>query len=319
MASPNSTYSEALSATIANYSKGFADNLTENIALLNFIKKNDNIQLVYDGGTEILQQLSYSGELTANWYEGMDTLNVDRQESMTSASFPIRQAYTHVTFSGKDEMIHTGKANIHDFFKVKIGNAKAELTNIIGAALFYSNTEASGKAIGGLQHLVSDTGTGTVGNIDASTSDWWKNYTYSFTSKSATASSSTIIPAMNDVYAKTTVGGSSPDLVVAGFTYYNHFESALQEKQYFANADQANKGFSGYRYKNAVVTLDPHCGDTRMYMLNTRFIHFRPHEKRNFVTGKSKESVNQDAYVIPIYWGGNMTISGRRNHGVITA
>jgi fructose-specific component phosphotransferase system IIB-like protein len=316
LASPNNNYSEALSAAIANYSKNFADNISQNNALLSYVTKNGNVN-TFDGGAEILQNLSYAGSLSTAWYSGAETLNTDQEESLTTANFAIKQAAAHVTFSGRDEMIHAGKSKMHDFFRAKISNAETALSNAIGAALFYSNSEASGKAIGGLQHLVSDTGVGTVGGIDSSANTFWKNYVYDFSDHSATASKDTIIDALDDAYMNVSFGSSVPDLVVAGATYFGFFEKAMREQKMFVDADTAQASFNGYKYKKAVVTYDPNCAATRMYVLNTKFIHFRPHEKRNFITGKAKDSVNQDAYVIPIFWGGNMTVSGRRNQAVI--
>jgi hypothetical protein len=56
-----------------------------------------------------------------------------------------------------------------------------------------------------------------------------------------------------------------------------------------------------------------------MYVLNPDYLHFRPHSDRNFVTESDKISVNQDAIVVPMYWGGNMTSSNRSLQGVIVA
>jgi len=56
-----------------------------------------------------------------------------------------------------------------------------------------------------------------------------------------------------------------------------------------------------------------------MYMLNSKYLHFRPAKSRNFVVLKDKVAVNQDASVTPLYWMGNLTISNAARHGVIVA
>jgi hypothetical protein len=56
-----------------------------------------------------------------------------------------------------------------------------------------------------------------------------------------------------------------------------------------------------------------------MYGLNTKYSFFRPFESRNFTQGDRKPSLNQDLFVIPMYWAGNMTASSRQRHFVIIA
>jgi len=55
-----------------------------------------------------------------------------------------------------------------------------------------------------------------------------------------------------------------------------------------------------------------------MYMLNTKYIHWRPHARRNMVPlDPDRFSVNQDAMVKLIGWAGNMTTSAPRFNGVL--
>ena len=124
---------------------------------------------------------------------------------------------------------------------------------------------------------------------------------------------------MNRTYLRCTRGKDVPDLIVAGETYFTYYEESLQHQQRFMSETEAAGGFKGYKYKGAVVVYDENCAATRMYLLNTDYIHFRPHARRNFVTLDRKSSVNQDATVVPLYWAGNMTISNASLQGVIVA
>ena len=181
--------------------------------------------------------------------------------------------------------------------------------------LFRSN---GGKSIGGLQFLVADLPTtGTVAGIDRSTNTWWRNQYYDFSDNSVTASATTIQHAMNVTYLNTMRGSDSVDLIVAGSTYFTYYEESLQAQQRFMSETKATGGFMAYKYKNADVVYDSNCSATRMYMLNTDYISFRPHANRNFVTLDRKSSVNQDATVVPLYWAGNLTLSNASLQGVI--
>ncbi|WP_460374460.1 phage major capsid protein, partial [Staphylococcus aureus] len=84
------------------------------------------------------------------------------------------------------------------------------------------------------------------------------------------------------------------------------------------NTGQA--GFSSRKYMNADVVFDGGigggCPADHMYFLNTDYLKFRPHSKRNMVPlGGERLSVNQDAMVKLIGFAGNMTLSNAMLQG----
>ena len=66
MAIPNSTYTEIVSHTLDHYSAEMADNITNNNALLMFMKKRGNTETV-GGGVKILEGLLYAENSTVRW------------------------------------------------------------------------------------------------------------------------------------------------------------------------------------------------------------------------------------------------------------
>lgn len=239
---------------------------------------------------------------------------------LTSAQFDWKQLNCNVTLSGLEEIQNNGKQAMHNLLKSRIQVAEKTMQNTMGAALFYSNTENGGKAIGGLQHLVADLPTsGTVGGIDTSAQSWWANQYYDFSANSVTASATTIQHAMNTAYLNCMRGNDMPDMVVAGSTYFTYYEESLQPQQRFTSAKEAEGGFMSYKYKGADVFYDSNCAATRLYLLNTDYLFLRPAEGRNFVTLDRKMAVNQDAVIVPLYWAGNLTCSNRSLQAVVVA
>jgi hypothetical protein len=222
--------------------------------------------------------------------------------------------------SGLEMLRNASEERVFNLIETRIKVAEKTMQNQISDALYYSNTENGGKSIGGLQHLVADLPTsGTVGGIDAAAQTWWRNQFYDFSTEGVTASATTIQHAMNLVYLRTLRGADDVDFIVAGETYFTYYEESLQAKQQFQKADVGDGGFVSYKYKGADVFYDGNCSATRMYFLNTDFIHFRPHSERNFTTDDRKAAVNQDAVVVPMYWAGNMTVSNRSLQGLVLA
>lgn len=319
MANPNTTYGEVLTASIDNYRDKLADNVMENNVLLKYVKENGNSDPA-SGGVKLLENLKYAENGTFNWYSGYETLSVEASDVLTTANFDWKQANCNVTMSGLEEVQNSGPEAMHSLIKARIQVAEATMANAISEALFYANTEQGGKAIGGLQHLVADLPTsGTVGGIDRSAQTFWRNQYYDFSGESVTASATTIQHAMNLINLRTERGTEKVDVIVAGETYFSYYEESLQAQQRFIDVRKGTGGFTGYKYKEAAVFYDPHCSSTRMYMLNSKYLHFRPARGRNFVVLKDKVAVNQDATVTPLYWMGNMTLSNAARQGVICA
>lgn len=319
MAIPNSTYTEIVTTTLDNYRDTLADNVLNHNPLLARLNRKGNTEEV-TGGAKILENLMYAENGTISWYSGYETLSVEASDVLTSANFDWKQLNCNVTLSGLEEIQNDGKQAVHNLVKARIQVAEKTMQNAVAAALFYSNTENGGKAIGGLQHLISDLPTsGTVGGIDRASNSWWSNQFYDFSTQGVTASSTTIQHAMNLSYLNCIRGTDMPDLVVAGSTYFTYYEESLQPQQRFTSAQTAEGGFISYKYKGADVFYDSNCAATRMYMINTDYFHWRPSAKRNFVTLDRKSAVNQDATVIPLYWAGNLTVSNPSLSAVICA
>jgi hypothetical protein len=319
MADPNSDYSQAFSAAIANYRDSAADDVTNNNAFLSILKEKGNSDPA-DGGVELTEQVLYAEVASSGWYSGSELLDVQATDVLTSADFAWKQFYSNIVQDGLEDIQNAGQSRILNLIEAKIKAGMATCHNAIGTALFNSNTENGGKAIGGLQHLVSDSpSTPTVGGIDASQAGnaFWRNYRMDPSAFSLTPSATTILQILNIGFLNTDRGNEQVDLVLLGTTYFNYFESALQVNQRFMEPAKAVAGFKMYEYKSARVIHDPNCRTTNGYGLNSDYIHFRPFKGKNFKIMDRKDSVNQDAYLFPILFAGNLTVSSRQRHFVI--
>ena len=317
MASPNSSFTEVITTTLQGYSKQLADNVTSHNALLNHIDQKGN-KMPATGRT-IVQELEYAENATAKWYSGYETLDVSPSEIFTAAEFNYKQLNGNVVISGLEQVQNSGKEAVHNLLKSRIKNLEKTLKNTVATALYADGTGTDGKELGGLQSLVADAGTGTVGGINSSTYTWWKNKIYDFSGEGITASSTTIQAAMNNLWLQCIRGADKPDVVTAGTTYFNFYWSSLQDNQRFTSDDTAQAGFMNLMFMSAPVFYDDQCTATKMYMLNTDYLFLRPAKGREFVPLGEKASVNQDAMVMPVVWAGNMTTSNRSLQGIILA
>ena len=317
MASPNSTFTEIVTTTLAGYSKTLADNVTNGNALLRHIDGKGNKQIAT--GRTIVQELEYATNSTAKWYSGYEVLDTSTSNVFTAAEFNYKQLAGNVVISGLEQVENSGKEAIFNLLKSRVRNLEKTLKNTMATGLYADGTGTDGKELGGLQLIVAGTNTNTVGGINAGTYTFWKNQVYDFSTESVTPSATTIQTAMNTLWLSTTRGADHPDIIVAASNYFQFYWSSLQTNQRFTSDDNASAGFMNLMFMDAPVYYDDQCPTSKMYMLNSDYLFLRPAQGREFSPLGEKASVNQDAMVLPVVWAGNMTCSNRARQGVIQA
>ena len=315
--SPNSTYTEIVTTTLAGYSKTMADNVTNNNALLRHIDSNGN-KMPATGRT-IVQELEYATNSTTKWYSGYEVLDTSTSNVFTAAEFNYKQLAGNVVISGLEQVENSGPEQIFNLLKSRIRNLEKSLKNTMATALYADGTGTDSKELGGLQLIVPGTVGNTVGGINSGTYTFWANQVYDFSTEGATASATTIQTAMNTLWLACFRGADRPDVIVGDTNYFGFYWSSLQSNQRFTSDESAAAGFMNLMFMDAPVYYDDQCPSNKMYMLNTDYLFLRYAEGREFVPLGEKASVNQDALVMPVAWAGNMTVSNRARQGIIQA
>lgn len=320
MADPNSLFTELTVATLKNRKKEIADNMSAHNALYRRMKERGNLRTV-DGGTTIVENLDFAENASFQRYSGYDTLNVNPSTVFTAAEFEWKQAAVHVTFSGREERINKGnKTRVFDLVKNRVDNALRTAANTMNRDMYSAGTESN--QMGGLQLLVADTPTNTVGGINATTYAWWGNQKFDV---AANPTGDKLKSAINEAYIKLTRGTDNPDFILMDGALYEKFESSLQALQRYSSAREAEAGFTTLKYKGADVFFDQVTDDLgnqvmpakHIYMINTSYLKLVQHRDADWSVAEDKIPLNQDSAVIPLLWMGNMTVSNRKRQGVI--
>ena len=276
----------------------------------------------------------YTDSTTSNTnsYSGYEVLNVSQNSPISAAQFSITQYAAAVSLSGLDSIQNSGKEAIIDLLDGRMNVAEAQLANRIGGDIYLDGTGNGGKNITGLAAAVPDApSTGTYGGINRANYSFWRSIAFSGTTNGGSATSASNIQAYMDALAVQLIRGTDkPDLIVADNIFYKFYLSSLQSIQRITDGGNSSvgSGFASLKYYGAGmasdVVLDGGVGSaataSHMWMLNTKYIMFRPHVDRNFVPiGGDRQAVNQDAIVKLIGWAGNLTSSGPQFCGVLIA
>lgn len=331
MASPGQGYSagnfavfsELVSTTFRNHSKEVADNVTKHNALYKKLSDGGKIRLE-DGGLSIAQPLEYASNTTYQRYSGYDPLNIAAVDVLTGAEFPWRQAAVNLAVSGLEMRTNSGENRIINFVKAKVKNAQHSFANGLSADLYSDGTAAN--QINGLQALVADAGTGTVGGINSSTYGFWRNIVQSAAAplqggSAITVSAATIESLMLPLWIKLTRGMDTPDLIVMSDDYFSLYEQSQTSLKRYTSDENGKGGMIGMKYKTADVFFDSSGGipASHAYFLNTNYLDLVVHQDANITMLDDVESINQDALVKSIIWMGNLAISNRSLQGVMKA
>lgn len=326
MPSPNSTFTELVTTTWRNHSKKIKDNISNNNALYRRLMKRGRTRKV-SGGLTIVEPLDYAQNNTYQRYSGYDTLNITASDVLSAAEYAWRQIAINITASGQELRINNGDNQIVDLAKARITNAMRTFANNFSFDLYSDGTLPN--QISGLQALVADAGTGTVGGINSATWAFWQNLVQSAAAPiqgggAVTMSATTIESQMLHLWLALCRGDDKPDLLVADNNYFALYEASQVSIKRYTASDDADGGFTSLKYKGADLIFDGGSGilSDHMYFLNTNYMNLCVHPDADLAEpsmGDALSPYNQDAVVIPVLWMGNQTISNRQQQGVMKA
>jgi hypothetical protein len=322
MATPN--ISEIITTTQRSRTGKLADGVMESNGLLKHLKEQGR-KKYWRGGDLITQELQYQENATASSYSGGEPLDVSAVDVITASHYSPKQYAVAVNITGLEELQNTGEEQVIDLLDARIENAETSLMNLIGGHVFGDGTGNGSKDIGGLQYLVPDApSSGTIGGIDSGTYTWWRSIARDASDTLGAVTSANIKAHLNALYVQLVRGNEGPTVHIADNNYWVAYLESLQAIQQITTDKAAAAGFQTLSYMGAPVILDggvgAACPSNHWYMLNGKYIFYRPHVNREFVPiGKSRESVNQDASVRLLGWAGNMTRSVAFLHGVLKA
>ena len=328
MASPGSLlyteYTELVTTTLRNTKKEFADNVSNHNALFRRLTKKNKIRMA-DGGLSISCPLEYAENGTFTRYSGLDPLNIAQSDVLTTAEFPWRSSAVNVVTSGEELRKNSGGNQILNLAKSRIKVAQKTMANNLSNDI-YSDGALSNQ-INGIQALVADVNTNTVGNISGTTWAFWRNLVQSAAAPiqgggAIVPSATTILSLMNPLWYALTRGADQPDFIVSSTDYFTFFENSQVNNQRYAKSEDADVAFTSMKYKGADIFFDQTDSGipaAHMYFLNTDYLEFVAHTDAFMEVMDDKTAVNQDGVVVPIITQGNLTVSNRSLQGVLKA
>lgn len=323
MASPNAVFTELVSTTYRKHRKEVKDNVSKNNALLRRVYDKGNYRKE-DGGLTIAVPLDYNSNSTYQRYSDWDVLNISASDVISAAEYQWRQVAINVIASGRELRINSGESRIINLAKARLKNAIRTFKNNFSVDIYSDGTLTN--QVNGLQALVADAGTGTVGGIPSGSFPFWQNTVQSAAAPlqggaAITPGASTIESLFLPLWLQLTRGDDKPDLIVCSNDWFTFYEQSQTSLKMYTSAKVAQGGFESLKYKSADVIFDGGSGipAAHAYFLNTEYFELVVHRDADMEIMDERTPTNQDGEVIPILWMGNLVASNRLLQGVAKA
>lgn len=321
MADLSEAFVELAAITRKHRGTKVTSSIAQHNAILNQLKERNAIVHDVDGGTEIIEPVALVENATIQNYAGYDPLNTGASESTFPARFGWAQKAIHVSASGKELRMNSGKNAMVKLVKMRQEIAEETAANRMAIELY---GDASGyETINGLQAFLTDDGQGTVGGINSATYTNWRSKVLEM-SGTNTWSATTIEGFFAQLYKTCVVGNDRPDLIIASHDIYTALETAIMQKTRYHGGymqeKKANFNFEHIIFKNDVpVVYDANVNFAesaeRAYFLNTKHLKLVEHPEAKWEFEKARTATNVDGVFIPAYWMGNLIVKKRRTMG----
>jgi hypothetical protein len=318
---PVASFTEALdnlyTTTWYNMRGTAADNVFNMVALWSWMKANGRFKDV-TGGRFIIEPLEYAENDGVGFIGRGSTVPMNDREFLTDAQWDWHYLQAPLVRFGTDDHKNRGKNMIMNYVQSKLSNAQNSLISTLETTLF-AGAGAVGGAFNGLQLLVADdpTTSTTVGGINQQTYTWWRNRTLSGASFSnAGTGFANLRTLFNNCMNNRAM--DRPDILISGQTPYELYEDMLFDKLQIYDKKMTDLGFEHMVFKQTPWVWSPSCANTRIYMLNTRFIWFVTDPGLYFDMTEWKAIPNQvNDRAAQIVSACSFVTNRRRVHGVL--
>lgn len=310
MSDPN--IGQVAASTLRNRDSEVFDAITNNNGLLAYMKKKGQFK-TKTGGRTFVVPITFAENNNAKWHGGgLDSWVITAQSTLDASEWNRKHQAGFIYVTEAERMANRGEAQVVEIVKHKIDVLKSTLANDFSTALYNDGSDST--QIVGLQALVADTPTNTVGGISGTTYSWWKNTTSSGT----TSTASNIEAQLDAAWLSTIRGTDHPTLLVGGnnmFTYWKNNLGALQRLTSKDNADGLD--FQSLMYQSVPFIFDPTCNTKRVYGLDLSDLELICDAGNKWMVGDSQRVPGTSYDVAPVSWSGAFVCKRRQSHFVL--
>lgn len=268
------------------------------------------------GGADIREPL-LTAAFPVQWIQFHDQIDVTAQEFLKNLVLDWALAVVPGVVSEQEIMVNAGETRVMDIVAATLDNMRLSLEKGLAEQLWSPTSNSNNaKAMVSLFQAIDD-GVTTAGsytpfptyaNINRTTDTYWRSVVIDLANADLT------IPVLNDAILRTSIGNTSPDLVVTSKKIYNKLWVNVQSQQRFPEGDDVLVGWQHIKVGNTRVVWDDYAPDDVAFGLNTDFVKLIVHPDGNFRFEGWRVPHNQLSRVGFLIFMGQLLVNGCRYH-----
>ena len=318
--SPSLTWGPVLATTTMNYldSGKFRDQAHNRSPLWKWMREGKRIRRL-SGGERIKLPLVFEGSGNYKRYSGLEVLDVTPFNGVTNAFFNWKQAAVAAVASGLDLRNNQGENQVRDLWKTKMEQAEAEMGDQLATDAYSDGTASGSKQVGGLAAMIATTVTsGTYADIDTAVNTKWRNQVAASIGAAAVNLLPNLRTLYNDCLEVAAVEGE-PDALFTTQTLAEVLEAITLPAVRYVGGGEADLSTKP-KYRNAKIYWEAKCTSGVGYLLNSNHLFMFVHKDADMsmMPAGKQQPINQDGFVAPIIWQGNMATNCRQALGKFT-
>ena len=274
------------------------------------------------GGRSIEIPLQYAKNETVQYVGRGGSVALSATDPLTVVHWDWKYLTGHIIRYFADFQKNRGQAQLIKKVNADIDNLQKSLIDQLETSLFSDGTADSGMAIDGLGNIVAEApATGTVGDLNSATYNWWRNRYKDMTNEPTSIYLRKRMAKMfNDCGLQGEGVTRFPDIVVCAQGVHELYEAEALEISRIIISDKklADLGFGEIAYKGRPMTWSPSAPAGSLYMLNTDVMEWIADPIENFTLGDWLPIINQPRDVVAhTMTVGNLVTGNRKRLGVI--
>jgi len=306
-----SNIDELLTTSLVNMRPGIKDNVFRSNSLFDWLYKKNKIKV--RGGASISHGVMYGTNTTARSYQRYETLDTTPIDGLTRDQWQWAQYAVSVSIDGFTERVaNKGESALENLLDEKKTQAELSLQTLFEQHIFQATSGS--KDIKSLPEII--TTSGTVGDINGSTSTWWAAQSKS-SGAFATQGVADLTNLYNTISMQAPVGG--PEMIVSSQLEIEFYEKTMVANERFTSTEKGDAGFGKVYFKSTPWVWSPQASVGTIYMLHSDALEFFVNSDTDFVTTEFVKPYNQDARTAQILVACALTTGNRRKLGRLTA
>lgn len=294
-------------------------------------------------GRKIQIPVKVSKNSTGQSYSGFDTFSTAATDNRILLDFENSNYQITSSLPGDELAVNAnaGENAILNLVKTTLSSDSQDMADDLGTMFYGDGTGNSGKDFLGLGALVDDgSNVATIGGQSRST--------YTTLQSTVTASGGNLtLASMDTLWDNVSSGSQVPTIGITTESVFSLYGQLLRPQERITKTLSPVKGnitgstgFTALEYRGKGIVADEKCTSGYLYFLNEDFIHFKglpsydskPVKYSGKIEGNDYSSMeglgfsstdwirptNQDAYVLHMYFRGQLITSNPKRHGVLT-